>query len=106
MNRSLSGTGASPGKAFGPAFVALLDVDVVEVPRGAVMVVRIFHPYFAPTLARIVGLVVAEGGVLQHAAILAREFGIPAVVGVVGALEAISTGLMVEIDGSAGTVAF
>jgi pyruvate,water dikinase len=44
------------------------------------------------------------GGVLAHAAVVAREFGLPAVVGVAGATDRIADGRMVEIDGTAGTV--
>ena len=44
------------------------------------------------------------GGVLAHAAVVAREFGLPAVVGVAGATDKIADGRMLEIDGTAGTV--
>jgi pyruvate,water dikinase len=51
------------------------------------------------------GLVMEMGGMMSHGAVVAREYGIPAVVGVAGATEQIATGQAVTIDGSAGTVA-
>ena len=50
------------------------------------------------------GLVMEMGGMLSHGAVVAREYGIPAVVGVAGATDQIRTGQRVTIDGSAGTV--
>ena len=104
MSHSLTGTGAVAGRAKGPAFVVEAESGAIDVGAGAVMVVRVFHPYFAPVLGRIVGLVVEEGGLLQHAVILAREFDIPTVVGVGGATQQIATGVHLMLDGTTGTV--
>lgn len=104
MSESLTGTGAVAGTAAGPAHVVLAESTAVEVKAGAVLVVRVFHPYFAPVLRRIAGLVVEEGGLLQHAVVLAREFGIPTVVGVRGATAHIASGAVLTIDGATGKV--
>ncbi len=106
MTKSLTGIGASYGKASGPAFVMRFDGDVLRVPASSVLIVRVFHPFFAPTLDRVAGLLVAEGGILQHATILAREFGVPTVVGLGSAIELIPHGTLVHLDGASGTVTF
>ncbi len=104
MNEGLRGTGAATGRVSGLAHVADIDGRVADVADGVVLVVRVFHPYFAPVLRRVTGLVVEEGGLLQHAVILAREFGVPTVVGVPHATNAIGSGDFVELDGSTGEV--
>lgn len=76
----------------------------MTVPAGSILVLRILHPHLAPLLPRIAGLVVEEGAILQHATTLARECGIPAVVGFRDARNVIQHGDMLEIDGHTGKV--
>jgi pyruvate,water dikinase len=64
----------------------------------------VLHPYLAPTLPRLAAVVVEEGGLLQHATVLAREFGIPAVVALRGATHLIANGAWLEVDGRSGQV--
>src|ERR1041384_7787599 len=71
-----SGLGASPGRASGKAYVVRNAEDVMTVPAGSILVMRILHPHLAPLLSRVAGLVVEEGAILQHATTLARECGI------------------------------
>jgi pyruvate,water dikinase len=72
--------------------------------RGDVLVCRTTDPAWTP-LFRLAAAVVTEiGGVLSHAAIVAREFGIPAVVGAGDAMSALTDGASVTVDGTAGTV--
>ncbi len=104
MSVSHTGIGAAPGRSAGPAHVAAADSTVTSAPDGSILVLRVFHPYFAPLMRRIRGIVVEQGGMLQHAVILAREFGIPAIVGLSKATEVINTGDYLEIDGGTGTV--
>jgi phosphohistidine swiveling domain-containing protein len=98
---TLQGTGAAPGRAAGRAHVRTADATV---PPGAVLVVPVLHPYLAPTLPRLAAVVVEEGGLLQHATVLAREFGIPAVVALRGATHLIANGAWLEVDGRSGQV--
>jgi phosphohistidine swiveling domain-containing protein len=74
------------------------------VPRGAILVTRILHPHLAPLLARVAGIVVEEGSLLQHATTLAREFGVPAIVGVAGAVTIFKNGDEIEVDGDTGVI--
>jgi phosphoenolpyruvate synthase/pyruvate phosphate dikinase len=62
-------------------------------------------PAWLPLFANARGLVMETGGVLSHGAILAREFGLPAVAGLPGACQTLQTGQFVRVDGSNGTVA-
>ncbi|MGH9179239.1 MAG: PEP-utilizing enzyme, partial [Acidimicrobiales bacterium] len=72
--------------------------------RGAVLVTRTLDPALAPLLPGLGGLVAETGSVLSHLAILAREFGVPTVVGVAGALDRFPAGSVVVVDGTTGEV--
>jgi pyruvate,water dikinase len=73
-------------------------------PVGAILVIHMVHPHLAPLLARLAGLVVEEGALLQHATTLAREFGLPAVVGLFHAVEIFQNDDLLTIDGVTGEV--
>ncbi|HEV2070054.1 MAG TPA: PEP/pyruvate-binding domain-containing protein [Acidimicrobiales bacterium] len=93
-----AGTGAGGGVAVGP-------VDHGPEPEeGAVLVVRTLDPSLAATLPRLAGLVAETGSVLAHVAILAREAGVPTVVGLSGAVERFPPGTVVRVDGASGEV--
>jgi len=98
------GIGASPGVASGPVHFLSEASVTQEVPRDAILVMRILHPHLAPLLARVAGIVVEEGSLLQHATTLAREFGVPAIVGVTGALSLFHAGEQIEINGNTGVI--
>ena len=99
-----TGTPASPGTAEGPArIVGGLD-DFARFAAGDVLVCRTTSPAWTPLLARAAAVVTETGGVLAHAAIVAREFGVPAVLAVPGATSVLGDGQRVAVDGSAGTV--
>lgn len=72
--------------------------------HGDVLVARTLDPGLAPLLAGLGGLVAETGSVLSHLAILARELGVPTVVGVAGALDRFPPGTVVVVDGTAGEV--
>ena len=94
------GSGAGGGRGMGVAAAGF------EVPdRGAVLVVRTLDPGLAPLLPRLGGLVAETGSMLSHLAILAREMGVPTVVGVDGALDRFPPGTLVVVDGTTGEVA-
>jgi pyruvate, water dikinase len=99
-----SGLGAAPGRASGKAYVIRNAEDVMAVPAGSILVMRILHPHLAPLLPRVAGLVVEEGAILQHATTLARECGIPAAVGIRDARGLFQHGALLEVDGYTGKV--
>jgi phosphohistidine swiveling domain-containing protein len=99
-----SGLAAAPGRASGKAYVIHNAEDLMTVPAGSILVVRVLHPHLAPLLPRVAGLVVEEGAILQHATTLARECGIPAAVGIRDARGLFHDGDLLEVDGYTGKV--
>jgi rifampicin phosphotransferase len=100
----LRGTGASAGVVRGKARIVLSQDAFGLVQPGEIIVCPASNPSWVPVFTIAGGLVTNTGGVLSHAAVVAREFGLPAVVGVVEATSKIADGRTVEIDGTAGTV--
>ena len=102
VRSTLRGTGASGGTAAGPAAV-LGDVrDAARLRGGDVLVTRQTDPGWAPVFGLVSGLVIERGGLLSHGAIVAREFGLPCVVGVENATGRIRPGQHVTVDGDRG----
>jgi pyruvate,water dikinase len=80
--------------------VAELD----EVQAGEILVCPITAPSWAPVFARISAAVSDIGGIMSHAAIVSREYGLPAVVGTGFGTKRIQTGQLVRVDGDTGAV--
>jgi len=100
----LRGTGASAGVVTGPARITLSQEDFGRIQPGDVIVCPSSNPSWVPVFTIAGGLVTNTGGVLSHAAVVAREFGLPAVVGTGDATTRIADGRLVEIDGTTGIV--
>ena len=101
---ALEGVGACGGVVTAPAAV-LADVkESTRLRAGDVLVTRQTDPGWGPVFPLISGLVVERGGMLSHGAIIAREFGIPSVVGVRDATRRILQGDVVTVDGDRGSV--
>ncbi len=97
------GTALSAGTADAPALVRTDPAG--PVPAGPyILVCPSTDPAWVPLFANAVGLVLETGGVLSHGAIVAREFGLPAVAGVPGATTRFTTGQRLRVDGGRGTV--
>ncbi|MEH1777982.1 MAG: glycerol-3-phosphate acyltransferase [Nostoc sp.] len=100
----LQGIGASHGQAEGRVKVLRNLQDVPEINRDTILVVPYTDSGWAPLLLRAGGLIAEAGGRLSHGAIVAREYGIPAVMDVRGATWLLQDGQRVRIDGSRGIV--
>jgi phosphohistidine swiveling domain-containing protein len=100
----LRGIGASAGVATGVVRVVRHAEDVLAVEPGDVLVCATTTPAWCVAIATAAAVVTESGGDLSHPAITAREFGIPAVVGVAGATTTLRDGDLVTVDGTAGTV--
>lgn len=100
--QQLKGFGVSPGVFEGPARVILDVADLPSVQEGDVLVTPSTGPTFNVVLPLLRAIVTERGGALSHAAIVAREYGIPAVVGCPGATGAVKTGTRVRVDGTKG----
>ena len=100
----LKGNPGSPGTARGPAKVVRSLSDAAKLQRGDVLVAETTAPSWTPLFATAAAIVTDAGGVLSHCAVVAREYGIPAVVGMGRATMTIRDGQIVEVDGDAGFV--
>ena len=100
---SLAGTPASAGQITGVARV-IRDPVGARLESGEILVAPSTDPGWTPLFLAAVGLVMEMGGPNSHGAVVAREYGIPAVVGVPNATDRITTGQRITVDGSAGTV--
>ncbi len=100
----ITGAAGSPGRATGRARVIRRAYTDEPTEPGEVLVAPITDPGWMPLFVGAVGVVAEMGGELSHTMIVSRDLGIPAVVGAVGALAAIRTGDLVEVDGSNGIV--
>lgn len=101
---ALVGTPGSRGVATGPARVVRGADDFARVRPGDVLVCPWTDPAWTPLLHVVAGVVTETGGVLSHAAIVARERRVPAVLGVADATRLVPDGAQVTLDGAAGTV--
>ena len=100
----LTGAAASPGVVEGPARVVITFDQIADVRDGEILVCPITSPAWAPIFPKITGVVTDIGGVMSHAAIVCREYGLPAVVGTGRATAQIRTGQTIRVDGSTGVV--
>jgi pyruvate,water dikinase len=100
----LSGFAASPGVAEGPARVIFSADQISEVQDGEILVAPLTAPSWAPIFGKIGATVTDIGGMMSHAAIVCREYGLPAVTGTAFGTRQIKTGQLIRVDGSAGTV--
>jgi pyruvate,water dikinase len=95
---------ASPGVAEGVARVVRDVNEIGTVQQGEVLVCPVTAPSWAPVFPKIAAAVSDIGGMMSHAAIIAREYGLPAVVGTGHATKQINTGDRVRVDGNTGIV--
>ncbi|MCK9794018.1 PEP-utilizing enzyme [Isoptericola sp. 4D.3] len=100
----LAGTAGSPGRAAGPPRAVRGPDDFAAVRPGDVLVCRETDPAWTPLFGVAAAVVTETGGLLSHAAIVARELGLPAVLGVPGATDALRGAATITVDGDAGTV--
>jgi pyruvate,water dikinase len=98
------GRSGSPGVAAGPVFHLPAGGDLSQVPCGAVLVAPRTSPLLAPALPRLAALVTEVGSVAGHLALVAREYGVPALVDLPGAGQALPEGRVVTVDAVHGLV--
>ncbi|MFF2496402.1 PEP/pyruvate-binding domain-containing protein [Agromyces sp. NPDC058064] len=98
------GTPASAGRARGPVRIVRGPDDFPLIRQGDVLVCPTTAPSWSPILGQVAAVVADHGGVLSHPAIIAREFGIPAIVGTGDGTSRLRDGEIVLVDGTTGTV--
>ncbi|MHC4240778.1 MAG: PEP/pyruvate-binding domain-containing protein [Planctomycetota bacterium] len=100
----LNGLAVSPGVATGKARVILRADTEEQLLAGEILVAPFTDPGWTPYFVPAAAIVMDEGGVISHGSIVAREYGIPAVVNVGSSTKIIKTGQMIQVDGNSGIV--
>lgn len=100
----LIGDPACPGIGIGPVTIIHSANEIGKVKKGDILVAPFTNPDYVPAMKIAAGIITERGGRTSHAAIVAREFGIPAIVGTVNATKMLKTGDMVTVNGTKGEV--
>jgi pyruvate,water dikinase len=103
-SNEIKGFAASNGVVEGPARVVKSVDDILRLQKGDILVCQITNPTWAPIFQKIAGAVSDIGGSMSHAAIVAREYSLPAVVGTGTATSRIKDGQRIRVDGGRGVV--
>ncbi|HEY1724813.1 MAG TPA: PEP-utilizing enzyme [Steroidobacteraceae bacterium] len=103
-SNEIKGFAASSGVVEGPARIVKSVEEINRLKQGDILVCQVTNPTWAPVFQKIAGAVSDIGGSMSHAAIVAREFGLPAVVGTGSATSRIKDGQRVRVDGGRGIV--
>jgi pyruvate,water dikinase len=101
---AVRGIPASPGRATGRARVIRSTEEFADVQAGEILVCPVTTPAWTPLFARIAAVVTDVGSIAAHASIIAREYGIPAVVATGDGTSRIADGARITVDGGAGLV--
>jgi pyruvate,water dikinase len=101
---SISGIPGSPGVSEGPVRVLRSEKDLADLQPGEILVCAITAPSWASAFSVAAGVVTDIGGMMSHAAIVCREYGLPAIVGTGFATTSLQTGQRVRVDGDQGVV--
>lgn len=102
---ALLGQPVSAGTIEGRARV-VLDISRADLEPGDILVTRFTDPSWTPAFVAIAGLITEVGGLMTHGAVIAREYGLPAIVGVENATRLIEDGRRIRLDGTDGYVEF
>lgn len=100
----LKGMAGSPGIVEGIARVLRSPDELADLQKGEILVAPVTAPSWAPVFGKIKAVVTDIGGMMSHAAIVCREYGLPAVTGTGKATANIKTGMRIRVDGNEGTV--
>ena len=100
----LQGFAGSAGAAEGKARVCFAPADIAKLQRGEILVAPTTSPTWTPAFTVIKAVVADVGGIFSHAAIVCREYGLPAVVGTGIGTQVIRTGDIIHVDGNTGAV--
>ncbi|MBS3128429.1 hypothetical protein J4410_04755 [Candidatus Woesearchaeota archaeon] len=101
---SLSGSTASPGNMQGIAKVIYTNKDLHKIKKGDIVITTMTRQDFIPYLREVCALVTDEGGIGSHAAIIAREIGLPCIVGIKFGTQVIKDGDLIALDTEKGIV--
>ena len=100
----LRGSPGNIGTVQGPARLIHSEADFDSFKQGEILVAPYTTPAWTPLLSLAAAVITEVGGSLSHAAIIAREYGVPAVVGIDDIMSRLNNGAVLEVDGGTGTV--
>ena len=100
----MKGIGCSPGIITGRARVIINIHDTLHLSKDDILITLFTDPGWTPVLARVGGVVTEVGGLLSHAAVIGREYGIPAVLNLNGATKMIKDGCLIKVNGKTGVI--
>jgi len=103
-SQGLKGIGCSPGEIIGMARVVLDIHETKKLKKDEILVTLFTDPGWTPVLARVGGVITEVGGLLSHAAVIGREYGIPAILNLIDATKLIQDGDLIKINGKTGEV--
>jgi pyruvate,water dikinase len=101
---SMKGIAGSPGQVTGSARVIRGPQDFEQLQHGEILVAPLTNPVWTPLFAVASGVITEVGGILSHGAIVAREYGIPAVMSIPNVTDKIKNGQTITVDGNRGVV--
>jgi phosphohistidine swiveling domain-containing protein/uncharacterized protein (DUF2164 family) len=102
----INGQTASPGVAAGIVYIVTPENLDADFPNGGILVCEVTTPDYVPLMQKASAIVTNQGGILSHAAIIARELKKPAIVGTGNATTILTTGQKVAVDADKGTVSY
>ena len=100
----MKGIAGSPGQVTGVARVIRDPQEFEQLQKGEILVAPLTNPVWTPLFAIASGVITEVGGILSHGAIVAREYGIPAVMSIPNATDKIKNGQTITVDGNRGIV--
>lgn len=101
---TMTGFAASPGVVEGVARVCRSVKEIDQLQEGEILVAPTTSPSWAPVFQKIQACVTDVGGIMSHAAIVCREYGVPAIVGTGQATTIIKSGMTIKVDGNTGEI--
>lgn len=102
--KKLKGIGANQGVIKGKAVIIQIPKEIVKIDNGDILVTETTNPLFTLAILKAKALVTDKGGVLSHAAIVARELNIPCVVGTRNATKVLKDNQRIIVDGKKGVI--
>lgn len=100
----VTGLAAAPGRAIGKARVMATDEAIGTMPSGTILIAAMLPPHWLLLIKQVAGMVLEQGSMTSHSAIIAREVGVPAVLAAAQATRQIQSGEWIVVDGDRGTV--
>lgn len=100
----LKGRGASAGRVQGKVKIILNSSQFEKMKKGDILVTVMTNPFFVPLMEKARGIITDVGGLICHAAIIAREMGVPCIVGTEKATKLLKDNMEVEMDGKKGEI--